>query len=141
VDGSLLAPLLGRADPAAPLHLALRGEPLRADVRPYLTEACALATNATQCPEVEGVITHTGDDSTTDHPCSWDDGGNIGGNNHGGCTLVFDEAACEGLLDGVEYIALTLMIALTLHTAWISNSYALAVEQGMGAELNDEEMS
>ena len=73
------------------------------------------------------------DDSAGDHECSWSV-------SEGACTLgAFDEAACETFVDAVEYVAIGSIIALMLYTAWISNSYALEIEQGIGAGLNAED--
>ena len=53
------------------------------------------------------------------------------------CAVV-GESACETLVDALEYAALLVLIPLIMHTAWISNSYALTIEGGVGKSINSD---
>merc|ERR1712166_94732 len=100
------------------------------DASASIAAECALAHNASVCLEGVTGLFQAGDDSS--HPCLWAEGA---------CTLP-ESFECEGMMDGIEYVAMGLVVSLLMYTAWISNSYALEVENGMGAKIaggTDEE--
>lgn len=102
-------------------------------MEPRLVEQCTAAHNASACGDVNGVVrikikTDESETDTGDTVCRWQD-------SSSSCQVALDQSACETLMDEIEYLALFCVLSLLIYTAWITNSYALSVEEGGGRAL------
>ena len=111
---------------------------------------CAAATNGTACLAMRAGFVSTGDDPHVAPECVWVCltlvGSQVSGPQvcpesvvDGSCTTIVDKSACETLIDAIEYLALFVLISLMAYSAWISNSYALTIEGGVGKSINSDD--
>ncbi len=93
---------------------------------PMLLDDCTPRLNESWC-QGSGVLQMGGDTKTE---CTWVS------DAQPACQPTLDDSGCEHTIDEIEYIGIMTVICVFIYVAWLSHSYALEVESGVGKELN-----
>jgi hypothetical protein len=104
-------------------------ETTRRDCSGFVTNATCTGSRSHENEECQ----HAGKACSS---CYWEGWG--GEPAHCEARVYWDPAAeaCHYALDVVEYVGMSTVVLLMLYLAWISNSYALEIEQGVGRSLS-----